>query len=120
MSKVLLVEDSIVESKKITSLLAKEGFSVFEVHSAEEAQLRLKQDRPDLILLDAVLPGQSGFELCRKLKNNPATNTIPIIICSSRNKDLDRTWGNMSGADAYITKPIDEINLVRTINQFII
>ena len=120
MSKVLLVEDSIVDIKKITKLLEKEGFSVLEVYSAEEAQLRLKHETPDLIVLDAVLPGQSGFELCRKLKNNPATNTIPIVICSSRNKDLDKTWGNMSGADAYITKPIDEINLINTINQLII
>ena len=120
MSKVLLVEDSIVDSKKITNLLKKEGFYVFEVYSAEEAQLRLKQEKPDLILLDAVLPGQSGFELCRKLKADPETNTIPIVICSSRNKDLDKTWGNMSGADGYITKPINEINLIHTINQFII
>lgn len=119
MRKVLLVEDSILDSERITSYLRKEGFAVIEVQSAEEAQLRLKQDKPDLILLDIVLPGRSGFELCRQLKTNPETKVIPIVICSSRNKKIDRLWGDMSGADAYITKPIDKTNLVRTINQFI-
>ena len=82
--------------------------------------MRLKQQKPDLILLDIVLPGRSGFEFCRKLKTNPETKVIPVVICSSRNKDIDRKWGDMSGADAYITKPIDETNLIRTIQQFLI
>lgn len=119
MSKVLLVEDSVAEVEKMTSYLQKRGFAVFGVKSAEEAQLRVKQQKPDLILLDIILPGQSGFELCRKLKNDPATKSIPIVICSTKNTDVDKTWGNMSGADAYLTKPIDEATLVETINQFI-
>ena len=92
---------------------------VFRVGSGEEAQLRLKQQQPSLIVLDVILPGQSGFELCRKLKSNPETKEIPIIICSTKNTEIDRTWGEMSGADAYVSKPIDEHQLVQTVNKYI-
>lgn len=119
MSRVLLVEDSSVELEKITRYLEKQGISVFVARSAEEANLRLKQQIPDLILLDVILPGQSGFELCRKLKSDPATKNIPIVICSTKNTDVDKLWGNMSGADAYITKPVDETSLMETIKKFI-
>ena len=70
-------------------------------------------------MLDVILPGESGFELCRKLKANPQTEKIPVVICSTKNKEIDRTWANMSGADAYITKPVDEALLEQTIHQLI-
>jgi twitching motility two-component system response regulator PilH len=119
MKKVLLVEDSLTEAERIARFLEKAGYSVYEVRSGEEAQLRLKQQKPDLILLDLILPGQSGFEFCRKLKGDPVTKAIPVVICSTKNTDVDRTWGSMSGADAYLTKPVDEKILLETIGQFI-
>ncbi len=119
MSKVLLIEDSTTQAEQITRCLEKQGLSVLGVSSSEEAQLRLKQQKPNLIVLDVILPGQSGFELCRKLKQNPETQTIPIVMCSTKDSDVDKTWGEMSGADAYITKPIDEAILVKTVKQFI-
>ena len=119
MSKILLIEDSSTQAKQITRCLEKQGLSVMGVGSSEEAQLRLKQKKPDLIVLDVILPGQSGFELCRKLKQNPETQTIPIVMCSTKDSDIDKTWGEMSGADAYITKPIDEEALVKTVNKLI-
>ncbi|MDJ0716681.1 MAG: response regulator [Prochloraceae cyanobacterium] len=119
MSKVLLVEDSSVQAEKLTRCLEQQGFLVYGVTSGEEAQLRVQQQKPDLILLDVILPGLSGFELCRKLKANPATKGIPIVICSTKNSDVDKSWGEMSGADAYLTKPVDESVLVQTVNKFI-
>jgi twitching motility two-component system response regulator PilH len=119
MNKVLLVEDSLVDTEKLTSFLEKKGFAVLGVRSGEEAQLRLKSQKPNLILLDVILPGLSGFELCRKLKANPETQKIPVIICSTKNKEVDKTWGKMSGADAYLTKPVDESTLLETVNEFI-
>ena len=119
MSKVLLVEDSRAEAEKLTRYLQKQGLSVLGVSSGEEAELRLKQQKPALIVLDVILPGQSGFELCRKLKANPSTQKIPIVICSTKNKNLDKTWAKMSGADAYLTKPISEETLRQTINQLL-
>lgn len=119
MTKVLLVEDSATYAKQVTQCLEKQGFLVVGVGSGEEAELRLKQQKPDLIVLDVILPGQSGFELCRKLKADPETKAIPIVICSTKNKEIDKTWGEMSGADAYLTKPIDETQLLQIVNQFI-
>lgn len=119
MSKVLLVEDSSVETAKVVHYLEKGGYSVYGVRSGEEAQLRMKQQEPDLIILDVILPGQSGFELCRKLKADPNTRTIPIVICSTKDTEIDKTWGSMSGAEAYLTKPVDEAKLLQTVSQFI-
>jgi len=117
MSQVFVVEDSLEQREKIKNCLEKEGLTVVTATSAEEALIRIQQNKPDLIVLDVILPGQSGFELCRQLKEDPSTKFIPIVICSSKNTDLDRSWGDMSGANAYITKPIDENQLLETINQ---
>ena len=103
----------------ITNCLTKQGFSVFGAGSCEEAELKLLQQKPDLIVLDVILPGQSGFEFCRKLKGDSMTKTIPVVICSTKNTAVDKEWGNMSGADAYVTKPIDETILIQTVNKFI-
>lgn len=119
MTKVLLVEDSSVETQKITNCLTKQGFSVYGVGSCEEAQLRLKQQQPDIIVLDVILPGQSGFEFCRQLKADSSTKRIPVVICSSKNTTVDKEWGNMSGADAYVTKPIDETTLIQAVNKLV-
>ncbi|MDJ0716987.1 MAG: response regulator [Prochloraceae cyanobacterium] len=119
MSKVLLVEDSVLEFETLKRYLQKQGFLVYGVRSAEEAHLRLKQQKPDVILLDVILPGASGFELCRKLKKDSKTKAIPVVICSTKNTKVDRIWSDMSGADAYITKPVDEATLIQTINQFV-
>jgi twitching motility two-component system response regulator PilH len=119
MSQILVVDDSKTEIELLRRYLEKQGHSVQAVSSGEEAELRLKQQKPALIVLDVILPGQSGFELCRKLKNDPTTRTIPIVICSTKNKEIDKTWANMSGADAYVTKPVDETSLQQTISKLI-
>jgi two-component system, chemotaxis family, response regulator PixH len=119
MSQILLVEDSKAETEILKRYLEKQGHSVQTVSSGEEAEIRLKQQKPALIVLDVILPGQSGFELCRKLKNDPNTKTIPIVMCSTKNKEIDKTWANMSGADAYVTKPVDEMSLKQAIAKLI-
>ncbi len=119
MSHILLVEDSRVEAEKLTRYLQKQGLSVLGVTSGEEAEIRLKQEKPRLIVLDVILPGESGFELCRKLKADPVTQKIPVVICSTKDKEIDKTWASMSGADAYLTKPVNEEMFQQTINQLI-
>lgn len=108
MNTVLLVEDSITEATILTRYLQQAGLQVVSVTNCEDAKVRLAQGRPDLIVLDVILPGQSGFELCRELKNNPDTDSIPVMICSTKNTDADRLWGDLLGADAYCTKPVDQ------------
>ncbi len=117
MSTVLVVEDSITEQELITLCLQKEGLTVKTVRSAEDAQIQLQQQQPDLIVLDVILPGQSGFEFCRKLKADPQTKGIPVVICSTKDTEVDKTWARMGGADAYITKPVDQTALVNTVRQ---
>jgi len=117
MTTVLLVEDSLTETQVLTHYLRQAGITVVSVTSGEEAQLKLQVQQPDLVILDVILPGQSGFELCRQLKTNSLTQRIPVVICSTKGTDADKLWGSMLGADAYIPKPIDQLKLMQTIQQ---
>ena len=120
MNNVFVVEDSRTEAELISLSLQKAGFSVSLVGSGEEAEQKLQSHKPNLILMDVILPGQSGFELCRKLKADPATQGIPIVICSTKGTEVDKTWGRMGGADAYLTKPLDINELIATVKRWII
>ncbi|HEY9741265.1 MAG TPA: response regulator [Coleofasciculaceae cyanobacterium] len=117
MTTVLLVEDSLTETEVLTRYLRQAGLTVVSVTSGEEAQIKLQCSKPDLVILDVILPGQSGFEICRKLKTNSSTQKIPVVICSTKGTDADKLWGSMLGADAYISKPVDQKELMQTIQQ---
>ena len=80
---------------------------------------KLHNNHPDVIVLDVVLPGKSGFEICREIKATEQTKTIPVILCSTKNSDMDKFWGKRQGADAYITKPIDQDIFNTTVQQFL-
>jgi two-component system, chemotaxis family, response regulator PixH len=92
---------------------------VINVRTGEEAQEKLRQQKPDLIVLDVILPGLSGFELCRELKGNASTSTIPIIIRSSKSTEADQMWGRMLGADAYVPKSENHQDLIHTVRQLL-
>jgi twitching motility two-component system response regulator PilH len=113
--KVLVVDDSPTERYFLTELLNKHGFTVSSAESAEEAVLKLKAAVPDLILMDVVMPGQNGFQLTRQLSKDPATQNVPIIICTSKNQQTDRIWGLRQGARDYVTKPIKADELLEKI-----
>lgn len=117
MTTVLLVEDSLTETEVLTRYLKQAGLTVVSVKSGEEAQIKLQSQKPDLVILDVILPGQSGFELCRELKTNTSTQQIPVVICSTKGSEADKLWGSMLGADAYIPKPVNQQQLMQTIQQ---
>ncbi|MGL5081115.1 MAG: response regulator transcription factor [Microcoleaceae cyanobacterium] len=119
MASILVVEDSATEAKLLTDYLQKSGFKVLSVTTAEAAKALLEQQSFDAILIDVVLPGQSGFGLCRELKNQEKTARVPIIICSSKAEIIDKTWGIKQGASVYLTKPINGQEIVETLNQLI-
>jgi chemotaxis family two-component system response regulator PixH len=119
MSTALVVEDSLTEREIITHYLKSAGVTVLTVKSGEEALEKLTQSIPDLIILDVVLPGRSGFEICRELKAEAKTRKIPIIMCSTKDTEMDKFWGMKQGADAYISKPIDQGLLVRTVKDLL-
>ncbi len=117
MTTILLVEDSLTEMQVLTLYLKQAGITVITAKSVEEAQLKLQLQTPDLVMIDVILPGQSGFELCRELKTNANTKGIPVVICSTKGTEADKLWGTMLGADAYIPKPVNQQHLVQTIQQ---
>jgi DNA-binding response OmpR family regulator len=117
MTTVLLVEDSLTETEVITQYLRQAGLTVISVKSSEEAEIKLQSQKPDLVILDVILPGQSGFEFCRQLKANVITQKIPVVICSTKGTKADKLWGSMLGADAYIPKPVNQQELMQTIHQ---
>ena len=117
MGYTLVVDDSATERSIITSYLQKVGINVSVALNGEEALAKIQQDSPELIVLDVVLPGRSGFEICRELKGDDNTNKIPIILCSTKGTEMDKFWGMKQGADAYILKPIDQEELVGKVKE---
>ena len=109
--KVLIVDDSKTELMFLTDLLQKNEMSVRTAQSAEEAFKRLAEDKPDLILMDVVMPGQNGYQLTRSISRTPEYTGIPIIMCTSKSLETDRVWGMRQGARDYITKPVDATEL---------
>ena len=108
---VLVVDDSKTELMFLSDLLKKSGMAVRTAENAEEAFRRLEEEKPDLILMDVVMPGQNGFQLTRAISRNPLYADIPIIMCTSKNQETDRVWGMRQGAKDYIAKPVDAVEL---------
>ncbi len=114
-SKVLVVDDSKTELMFLKDLLQKNGYAVRTAENADDAFRCLTEDRPDLILMDVVMPGQNGFQLTRTITRDPQYQGLPIIICTSKNQETDRVWGMRQGARDYVTKPIDARELLAKI-----
>jgi twitching motility two-component system response regulator PilH len=112
---VLIVDDSKTELLFLTEILHQNGLEVRTAESADEALKRLEDARPDLILMDVVMPGQNGFQLTRSIHRTPAFADIPIIMCTSKNLETDRVWGMRQGASDYITKPVNAQELMQKI-----
>lgn len=116
MKTVLVVEDSRAEQRLIVALLREAGLKVALAESAESALIWLEDNgQPDLIVLDIIMPGLSGLELCRQIRANPQMKDIPIVFCSSKDQEYDRFWAIRQGGNAYITKPYDPGDLVETV-----
>jgi twitching motility two-component system response regulator PilH len=117
---ILIVEDSPSELELMSHYLRESGYNVIKASGAKEALEQAISQNPDAIVTDVVMPGMSGFELCRSLKKNPATQKVPIVICSSKNLEIDRLWAMKQGADVYLTKPYTREQLLRAIKSVVI
>ena len=113
--KILIVDDSPTERYYLTDILVKNGFAVTTADNGEEALARIKADKPELILMDVVMPGANGFQVTRAIARDPALAGVPIIICSSKNQETDRIWGLRQGARDYLVKPVDAAALLAKI-----
>lgn len=120
MATVLVVEDSLTEAQFVSSSLRQAGFTPITVNTAEAAQVIVEQQKIDAIVLDVVLPGESGYGFCRKLKNEQKTSHIPVVIYSSKGGTVDKSWGMKQGASAYLTKPVAQEQLIQTVKGLIL
>jgi twitching motility two-component system response regulator PilH len=100
-------------------MLEKNGFDVSTAGSGEEGVEKAKNEQPDMILMDVVMPGMNGFQAARQITNDPETSNIPVIIVSTKDQETDRVWGLRQGAKDYITKPAKEKELIEKINNIL-
>jgi len=117
MPRVLVVEDSPTEVFTVKEILERQGFAVVTASDAEEGMRVARAMKPDLVLMDVVMPGMNGFQATRQLSRDPDTAKIPIVILTTKSQETDRVWGVRQGARGYLTKPIDERLLLETIRQ---
>jgi DNA-binding response OmpR family regulator len=115
--KVLVVEDSASSSLFITQALQKAGYRVITAIDGNEGLTKALQERPQCLILDVVLPGVSGFGVCRQLRSIDPQRSLSIIMVSNKNTQLDQSWGLRQGADRYLPKPFTEETLVRTVEE---
>ena len=116
--KILIVEDSPTALYITGQALTSEGHEVIRATDGQEA-VRIAVDlQPDLILLDVILPGLNGFQVCRAIKTTSETATIPVIMITSKTRESDRQWGLEQGADAYLMKPYDASDLLEVVSRF--
>ncbi|MDJ0662062.1 MAG: response regulator [Crocosphaera sp.] len=120
MKTILVVEDTNAERKLISALLTHAGFMTANVSSAKSAWEWLENHRfPDLILLDIIMPEETGLELCRKIRATPKWKNIPIVFCSSKSEDFDRFWALRQGGNDYVAKPFAPQQLINAVSQFL-
>jgi twitching motility two-component system response regulator PilH len=117
MPKALIIDDSAVERTIMSKVLVGLGYSILEATDGEEGEEKARQLKPDIILLDVVMPKRDGFQVCRNLRKAPETTTTPIIIITSKSQDSDKFWGMKQGANAYLVKPFNEDDLVSAIKK---
>jgi len=113
--RVLVVDDSATERHIIGEVLGKKGFEVSFAEDGEKGIAQAKATKPDLIIMDVVMPGMNGFQATRAIAKDPETEHIPIILCTTKDQETDKVWGVRQGAKDYVVKPIDSAELLSKI-----
>jgi twitching motility two-component system response regulator PilH len=117
MAVVLIIDDSPTELHLFQSMLERAGFDTLVADSGEEGIRQAVTARPDCILMDVVMPGMNGFQATRKLTKDPATESIPVIMITTKDQETDKIWGMRQGAVEYLVKPVADKELVAKINS---
>ena len=119
MARILLSEDSPTDTAVLTQLLERNGHQVLASGSAEDGIEVCRRERPDLVLMDVVLPGMNGFQATRALGRDEGTRAIPVLIVSTKGMETDQAWGMRQGAKGYIVKPPREDVLIGEIRRLL-
>jgi len=119
MALILIADDSPTEIYVLKKMLEKHDFQVITAEDGEQAVEVTHKEKPDLILMDVVMPKLNGFQATRRLSKDPLTQNVPVIIVSSKNQETDKLWGMRQGAKGYIGKPVTEEHLIQEINTLL-
>ncbi len=119
MATVLIVDDSQTEMLRMTRFLEARGHRVITADNGADGVALARAEKPDLIMMDVVMPGLNGFQATRQLSKADDTSHIPIVVVTSKNQETDRIWARRQGAAAYLSKPVDEQELVVTLDQLL-
>lgn len=117
MTTILVVDDSPSEMTRFQEILSKHGYNVIEAYNGIQGCEMAAKYLPNVILMDIVMPEMNGFQATRKITREPATKHIPVVIVSTKNQETDRVWGKRQGATEYLTKPINEEELISVIHS---
>lgn len=119
MSKVLIIDDSPSQLVSMKRAVEKLGHEVVTAEDGAAGVEAAKRELPDLILMDVVMPNLNGFQATRTISKDPSTSHIPIVLVTTKDQDTDRVWGMRQGAKAYVTKPIEDAELTRVIQEYL-
>jgi len=119
MSKIVVVDDSYAELQLIESVLKAANHTVVSYPNTEKLEDKLLGDRPDLVIMDVVMPGRNGFQACRDLKNDDRFKAIPVLLCSSKGQESDKFWGQQQGANGYVVKPFKSEELLAAVKKLV-
>lgn len=118
MKKVLVVDDSQAEIRLLQSVLQQGGFHSVGISDPTRIEETIEEERPNVILLDVVMPQRNGFQACRELKGQKQYSNIPVILVTSKTAPSDRYWGEQQGANGYVAKPFTADELISAVKRF--
>ncbi|HEX5804697.1 MAG TPA: response regulator [Azospira sp.] len=113
--KILVVDDSPTERHFMVELLTKNGYQVVTAESGEEGITKAKAEKPDLVIMDVVMPGLNGYQATRTLTRDDDTKNIPVFVCTTKSQETDKIWGLRQGAQDYLVKPVNPEELLAKI-----
>jgi CheY-like chemotaxis protein len=117
MSKIVVVDDSYAEVQLIESYLKAAQHTVVSFSNTDNLEAKIAHEKPDLIVMDVVMPGRNGFQACRDLKNDERFKNIPIVLCTSKGNESDKFWGQQQGANGHVVKPFKSEELLHAVKR---